>query len=78
MAARYNGDFDTARVSLDLAYAMKMKALAEKYRGDDDAAAMFAEALMNTMPWDYWSDDGSPRDDTVLVIDSLEKLLLEV
>jgi tetratricopeptide (TPR) repeat protein len=75
LAARYNGDADTARESLDIAYAMKMKALAEKYPDDDDAAAMFSEALMNTMPWDYWSDDGSPREDTVLVINSLEKIM---
>jgi tetratricopeptide (TPR) repeat protein len=75
LAARYNGDVDSAREPLDLAYAMKMKALAAKYPEDDDAAAMFSEALMNTMPWDYWSDDGSPKEDTVLVIDSLERII---
>ncbi|MFT5656095.1 MAG: tetratricopeptide (TPR) repeat protein [Arenicella sp.] len=75
LAARYNGDVESAREPLDLAYALKMKALAEKYPDDDDAAALFAEALMNTMPWDYWSDDGSPKQDTVLVINSLQKIM---
>ncbi len=75
LAARYNGDIDSARGPLDLAYALKMKALAEKYPDDDDAAAIFAEALMNTMPWDYWSGDGSPKQNTVLVINSLEKIM---
>jgi tetratricopeptide (TPR) repeat protein len=75
LAARYNGDVESAREPLDLAYALEMKALSEKYPGDDDAAAIFAEALMNTMPWNYWSDDGSPKKDTVLVINALEKII---
>lgn len=75
LAARYNGDVDSPREPLDLAYAQAMKALSEKYPGDDDAAAIFAEALMSTMPWNYWSDDGSPKKDTVLVINALEKII---
>ena len=35
--------------------------LVEKYPDDWDAAALFSEALMNTMPWDYWSDKGQPK-----------------
>jgi len=75
LAARYDGNPETDRGPLDLAYAEKMRALTQKYPEDDDAAAIFAEALMNTMPWDYWSDDGSAKEDTVAVIDSLEKII---
>lgn len=75
LSPRYNGDPETDRLPLDLAFAEAMKVLAEKYPQDNDAAAIFAEALMNTMPWDYWSDDGSPKADTVAVIRSLEKII---
>ena len=45
------------------------------YPDDDDAAAIYAESWMNTMPWDYWSDDGNPKEDTVKVINALESIL---
>jgi tetratricopeptide (TPR) repeat protein len=75
LTTRYNGNVESAREPLDLAYAQAMKALSKKYPDDDDAAAIFAEALMSTMPWNYWSDDGSPKKETVLVINALEKII---
>jgi hypothetical protein len=56
LAARYNGDTSTSREPLDEAYANAMRDVYAKYPDDDDAAALFAESLMNTMPWDYWLD----------------------
>ena len=75
LTARYNGDPDTPREPLDLAYADAMRDLADQYPSDDDAASMYAEALMNTMPWDYWSDDGQPKPETTQVIKYLESVL---
>ena len=75
MAARYNGDPSTLREPLDIAYAEAMGRYVEAHPGDDDAAAMYAEAWMNTMPWDYWSADGAPKPETVKVIDSLEGII---
>ena len=42
---------------------------------DDDAAAIYAEAWMNTMPWDYWSADGAPKPETVEVMNALERII---
>jgi tetratricopeptide (TPR) repeat protein len=75
LAARYNGDPDSPREPLDIAYATAMGEVAAGYPGDMDAASLYAEALMNTMPWNYWADDGNPRPDTVKVINSLERVL---
>lgn len=75
LAHRYNGDPETDRAPLDRAYADAMRALAEKYPEDLDAAALYAEAEMNTMPWNYWADDGAPRPATTRVIDQLERVL---
>ena len=75
LATRYNGDPDTGRESLDIAYANAMENLSKNYPEDNDAASLFAEALMNTMPWNYWAEDGDPKPDTVKVIDSLESVL---
>ncbi|MBD3648169.1 MAG: tetratricopeptide repeat protein [Pseudomonadales bacterium] len=75
LATRYNGDPDTARNPLDIAYAEAMSRLAAKYPDDTDAASLYAEALMNTMPWNYWADDGNPKPDTVKVLSHLERVL---
>ena len=75
MATRYDGNTNTDREPLDIAYANAMEALSQKYPEDNDAASLFAEALMNTMPWNYWAEDGNPKPDTVKVIHSLELVL---
>ena len=33
----------------------------EEFPNDPDVAALFAEALMDLQPWDYWTDEGEPR-----------------
>jgi tetratricopeptide (TPR) repeat protein len=75
LAVRYDGDPSTAREPLDQAYVNAMLGLYQKYPDDDDAAAMFAESMMNTMPWDYWLDPENPKPLTVEVIDALETVL---
>lgn len=75
LTPRYNGNPDTPREPLDLAYAQSMRILAQKYPDDDDAVAMFAEALMTTMPWDYWLDGDNPRPAAAQVIDALETVM---
>jgi tetratricopeptide (TPR) repeat protein len=75
LAVRYSADLSLPREPQDMAYADAMRKLARKYPGDDDAAALFAEALMTTMPWDYWLDPDSPKPHTKEVIAALENVL---
>lgn len=75
LAARYNGDPSTEREPLDLAYVDAMRKLHHQYPGDDDAAALFAESMMNTMPWDYWLDAENPKPLTEEVLTALETVL---
>ena len=75
LAVRYNGDPSTPREPLDEAYGNAMRDLHQKYPDDDDAAAIFAESLMNTMPWDYWLDPDNPKPLTEEVISALETVL---
>lgn len=74
-ATRYNGDVNTERQPLDIAYAHAMRELAGNYPEDDDIQAMFAEAMMNTMPWDYWLDAEHPKPETAEVITALETVM---
>ena len=75
LAVRYNGDLSKSRDTLDVAYMDRMRALYQKYPDDDDAASLFAESMMNTMPWDYWLDPENPRPLTEEVLTALEAVL---
>jgi len=75
LATRYNGDPNTERAPLDQQYVVAMRNLSHKYPDDDDAASLFAEAIMNTMPWDYWIDADNPKPLTQEAIETLETVL---
>ena len=75
LSSRYDGNIESNRDPLDIAYANAMEKLSKTFPDDNDAASLFAEALMNTMPWNYWAEDGDPKPDTIKVIDSLENVL---
>lgn len=75
LVVRYNGDPSTPREPLDLAYVDAMRALSAKYPDDDDATSLFAEAIMNTMPWDYWQDGENPKPLAAEAIAALETVL---
>ena len=48
------------RSKLDLAYAEAMRGVSRAFPDSLDAATLFADALMNVSPWNYWLPDGSP------------------
>ncbi|MEM1403048.1 MAG: hypothetical protein AAGG55_06945 [Pseudomonadota bacterium] len=75
LATRYNGDPSTAREALDLAYLDAMRKLYATYPANDDAGALFAESIMNTMPWDYWLDAATPKPLAAEAIAILEEIL---
>ena len=75
LAERYVDDPQADRATLDLAYAEAMRALHTEYPEDTDAATLYAAALMNTMPWNYWTRDGNPREGTVTLLAVLEQVI---
>ena len=75
LATRYTDRPLEDRSSLDLAYAEAMAKVAQQYPDDLDAATIYAEALMDTMPWDYWTEEREPKPATQKVIDTLESVL---
>ena len=61
LATRYQEDPPADRSSLDMAYANEMRVVAHRYREDVDILTLFTESLMDTTPWDYWNNDGTPK-----------------
>jgi tetratricopeptide (TPR) repeat protein len=64
MAKRYQAEFAGDRSALDKAYAAAMREVTKQFPDDLDAYTIFSEALMDTMPWDYWLKDRSPKPET--------------
>ncbi|HSO83253.1 tetratricopeptide repeat protein [Thiocapsa sp.] len=77
LAKRYAEHAPEDRGALDQAYAKAMGNVAERFPDDPDAASLYAEALMDTTPWDYWEDDGSPKPVTRTILATLETVLAE-
>ena len=75
IAVRYSADTTRPRAVLDSAYAGAARDLLHRYPRDDDAGALYADALMNLAPWNYWEADGAPRPGTQEIISTLEKIL---
>ncbi|GBF81853.1 tetratricopeptide repeat protein [Aphanothece sacrum] len=50
-----------------------MRDLSKNYPDDLDAATLFAESLMDLIPWSYWTPEGQPKPETVEVIAALEE-----
>ncbi len=75
LAKRYAEKPSKNRAALDRAFAAAMREVARDYPNDLDIQTMFAEALMDTMPWDYYGKGNVPRPATVEVITTLESVM---
>jgi tetratricopeptide (TPR) repeat protein len=75
LGERYGTDPAADRAPFDHAYAAAMRRVSLRYPDDVDAATLFAEAVMDTMPWNYWDEKGEPRPGTQEFIDALTRVL---
>jgi tetratricopeptide (TPR) repeat protein len=75
LATRYTNSSMPDRANLDRAYAEAMRNLSERYPDDLDAATLYAEAVMDLRPWDYWSRDKQPYPETTQALRILETVL---
>jgi tetratricopeptide (TPR) repeat protein len=75
LAKRYSAEPVADRAELDLAYANAMREVAKQDPYDPDALTLFAEALMDVMPWNYWTKDGQPTEYTNEIVTTLESVL---
>ena len=75
LVTRYVGRKGVKRKGLDEAYAKAMRSVTQRFPEDADAATLFAEALMDLRPWDFWKPDGRPQPGTDEIVTTLEAVL---
>jgi hypothetical protein len=76
LSQRYAPDAKADRAKLDEAYAQAMGSVWKKYPNDLDAGTFYAEAMMDTQPWDYWQNDGvTPKGHALEIVSTLESII---
>lgn len=76
LATRYSPDPKADRAALNAAFAKAMGELSKADPSDMDAATFYAEAMMDTQPWDYWeADAATPKGHGAAIIATLETVL---
>jgi tetratricopeptide (TPR) repeat protein len=76
LAKRYSADPKADRATLDKAYADAMQTVAARFPADDTIQTLYAEALMDTQPWDYWEAAGTkPKGSGAAIVATLETVL---
>ena len=74
LATRYTGRADD-RMKADRAFAHAMGEIADDFPDDLDARTILAESLMDLRPWNYWTRDGMPYEETHEIESALEQVL---
>jgi tetratricopeptide (TPR) repeat protein len=75
LSKRYSLEQNVDLRKLDFQYANAMRELHQHYPDDLDAAALYAESLMDLHPWKQWTLDGRPTEATEEILAVLESVL---
>jgi tetratricopeptide (TPR) repeat protein len=76
VAVRYTQDAKADRVPLDAAYAAAMSKAAAAFPDDNEIATLYAEALMDLSPWNYWQPGGHEANpQSADIVPTLERVL---
>jgi tetratricopeptide (TPR) repeat protein len=75
LSVRYSTAPDSKREALDAAYAGAMGKVWAGDPKDADAGTLYAEALMDLQPWDYWTSKGRPKGRATEIVATLERAL---
>src|SRR5207342_3365490 len=76
ITARYGSDPKAGRPTFDAAYAAEMAKVAAQFADDDEIATLYAEAVMDLSPWNYWKPGGrEPNPQSAPIVPTLERVL---
>ena len=75
LSARYAENPPEDRKPVDAAYVESMRKLVAEFPDDIDAATMYAEAMMDTQPWDYYDLKLQPKGHTAQIVSTLESVI---
>jgi len=75
LKSRYSEDLSADIEVLNMNYMQAMAKVLQKFPEDADIQVLFAAAVMNTVPWNYWDADGNPSPNIPEAKAALEKAM---
>lgn len=75
LSDRYSEDLTKDVAELNMAYMNAMTDVVKKYPKDANIQILYAAAVMNTVPWNYWDQDGKPSPNIKEAKAALEKAM---
>lgn len=73
LSKRFSADTLADIKELNMEYMQAMTLVANAYKNDPDILTLYAAAIMNTVPWDYWDKKGNPSPNIKEAKQALEK-----
>jgi len=73
LTKRFHIPTDLKKSAID--YRDAMAALHKKYPNDVDAAVLYADSMMNLIPWQLWMKDGRPAEGATEIVAVLESAI---
>jgi hypothetical protein len=75
LAERYQSTDSSLRARQDTAYARALRRIVMNHPRDLEVRVLYADAIMNLSPWNYWHPDGSMRPGTRGVLAQLDTVM---
>ncbi|WP_136465658.1 hypothetical protein [Flagellimonas onchidii] len=75
LTARYSDDLTQNVEELNIAYMNAMAEVLQAYPEDAEVQVLYAAAVMNTVPWNYWDENGNPSPNITEAKAALEKAM---
>lgn len=72
LTTRYSEDVSVELQELNQSYMDAMNSLSQKFPEDANIQTLYAASVMNTMPWNYWDNEGNPMPNTLAAKKALE------
>ena len=66
---------EVEQMSLNESYLGAMSPVYDSYRDHPDVATLYAAAIMNTMPWDYYTERKEPKPNTSKCVAALKEVI---
>ncbi|WP_396589699.1 hypothetical protein [Allomuricauda sp. R78024] len=75
LTSRYSEDLTKDIEELNTAYMNAMAEVLEEFPEDADVQILYAASVMNTVPWNYWDEEGNPSPNIAEAKAALEKAM---
>jgi tetratricopeptide (TPR) repeat protein len=72
---RYSNDLSMDVAELNMAYMKAMEKVVKQFPQDAEVQVLYAASVMNTVPWNYWDEDGNPSPNIAEAKAALEKAI---